>query len=115
MVTPTWLNGADCAAAVPAVSVEANNKATNTFVFTDASLLSWISSCLTMRKRQPAIHFKPSRAFRAKKGKASLFLAMDYCPGFPPTSSADYKRGKAAGTRLVLTDAAVASDRVGAT
>src|SRR6266571_7072883 len=46
MVTPIWLNGAGCAAAVPAVSVKANNKATNTFVFTDASLLSWISRCL---------------------------------------------------------------------
>jgi hypothetical protein len=40
------LNGAGCAAAVPAVSVEANNKATTTCVFTDASLLSWISSGL---------------------------------------------------------------------
>jgi hypothetical protein len=38
MVTPISLNGAGCAAAVPAVSVEANDKATNTFVFTDASL-----------------------------------------------------------------------------
>src|SRR3982074_273138 len=71
MVTPIWLNGAGCAAAAPAVSVEANNKATNTFVFTDASFLSWISY-----------------------------------PGFAITRSVDYIGGKAAGTRLVLTDAA---------
>jgi hypothetical protein len=43
MVTPTVLNGAGCAAAMPAVSTEASNKPTNIFVFTDASLLSWIS------------------------------------------------------------------------
>ena len=43
MVTPTALNGAGCAAAVAAVSAEASNKTTNVFVFTDASLLSWIS------------------------------------------------------------------------
>jgi len=42
MVTPVWLNGAGCAAAVPAVTAEASNKATNIFVFTDATLLSWI-------------------------------------------------------------------------
>ena len=40
MVTPVELNGADCAAAVPAVSAEASNKATNILVFTDASLLT---------------------------------------------------------------------------
>src|SRR2546426_5586853 len=66
MVTPIWLNGAGCATAVPAVSVKAINSVTNTFVFTDASLL--ISSCLTMRERyQPAV--KMSRAFGAKKGE----------------------------------------------
>src|SRR2546422_792415 len=66
MVTPIWLNGACCATAVPAVSVKAINSVTNTFVFTDASLL--ISSCLTMRERyQPAV--KMSRAFGAKKGE----------------------------------------------
>ena len=50
MVTPTALNGAGCAAAVPAVSAEASNKATNIFVFTDASLLSWISKLLDLRE-----------------------------------------------------------------
>src|SRR3970040_1752320 len=42
MVTPISLNGAGCAAAVPAVSAEAHNKTTHMFVFTDASLLSCI-------------------------------------------------------------------------
>src|SRR5260221_12576765 len=42
MVTPTSLNGAGCATAVPAASVDANNKAANAVVFMDASLLSWI-------------------------------------------------------------------------
>src|ERR1700680_2314331 len=107
MVTPIWLNGAGCAAAVPAVSVEANNKATNTFVFTDASLLSWISSCLTMRERQ-SVHFKPSRAFGAKKGKTSLFLAMDCCLGYLLQFRGLYG-GKAAGMRLVLTGAVVST------
>src|SRR6266478_4768779 len=66
MVTPIWLNGAGCATAVPAVSVKAINSVTNTFVFTDASLL--ISSCLAMRERyQPAV--KMSRAFGCKKGE----------------------------------------------
>jgi hypothetical protein len=37
IVTPTSLNGAGCATAVPALSVEANSNATNTFVFMDAS------------------------------------------------------------------------------
>jgi hypothetical protein len=37
MVTPTSLNGAGCAAALPAASVEANNKATNAVVFMDVS------------------------------------------------------------------------------
>ncbi len=40
MVTPASLNGAGCATAVPAVSVDASNKAANTVVFMDASLLS---------------------------------------------------------------------------
>src|SRR5215472_16081510 len=39
IVTPISLNGAGCARAVPAVSVKANNKATHTIVFMDASLL----------------------------------------------------------------------------
>src|SRR5438552_1538654 len=66
MVTPIWLNGAGCATAVPAVSVKAINSVTNTFVFTDASLL--ISSCLAMRERyQPAV--KMSRVFGCKKGE----------------------------------------------
>jgi hypothetical protein len=53
---------------VPAVSVEANNKATNIFVFTDASLLSRISSCFAMREPHQPV-FKVSRAFGAKKGE----------------------------------------------
>src|SRR6202790_2154200 len=44
MVTPTALNGAGCAAAVPAISAEANNKAANIPVFMAASLLGWIAS-----------------------------------------------------------------------
>jgi hypothetical protein len=43
MVTPVSLNGAGCAAAVPAASVDANNNAANTLVFMNASLLSLIS------------------------------------------------------------------------
>src|SRR5262249_18279595 len=42
MVTPTSLNGAGCAAAVPAVNIKTTIKATNTFVFTDSSLLRWL-------------------------------------------------------------------------
>src|SRR5258708_7519841 len=42
MVTPMSLNGAGCAAAPPAASVDANNNAANTLVFTEASLLSSI-------------------------------------------------------------------------
>jgi hypothetical protein len=38
IVRPISLNAAGCAAAAPAVSVDANNNATNTFVFMDASL-----------------------------------------------------------------------------
>jgi hypothetical protein len=38
---PDLVERGRCAAAVAAVSVEASNKATNTFVFMDASLLSW--------------------------------------------------------------------------
>ena len=45
MVTPISLNGAGCAAAVPAVSVEANNKAANTIVFMDASLVALVFYC----------------------------------------------------------------------
>src|SRR5258708_32115177 len=72
MVTPVALNGAGCADAVPAISVEANNKATNIFVFTDASLLSWISRCLAMRERhQPVPNL--SRASRAKNGEDASF------------------------------------------
>jgi hypothetical protein len=40
MVKPISLNGAGCAAAVPTVSVDANNRAANTVVFMEASLLS---------------------------------------------------------------------------
>ena len=40
MVKPIPLNGAGCAAALPAVSVDANNKAANAVVFMEASLLS---------------------------------------------------------------------------
>jgi hypothetical protein len=40
MVTPTSLNGAGCAVALPAVSDDASNNATNTAVFMNASLLS---------------------------------------------------------------------------
>src|SRR5713226_10259231 len=72
MVTPVALNGAGCADAVPAISVEANNKATNIFVFTDASLLSWISRCLTMRDRhQPVPNL--SRALFAKNREDASF------------------------------------------
>jgi len=41
MVAPAWLKGAGCADALPAANAEAHNIATNRFVFTDASLLSW--------------------------------------------------------------------------
>jgi hypothetical protein len=39
MVSPISLNGAGCERAVAAVSAKENNKTTNVFVFTDASLL----------------------------------------------------------------------------
>src|ERR1700719_2196505 len=39
MVTPASLNGAGCALALPAASVEANNNAANMLVFMDSSLL----------------------------------------------------------------------------
>src|SRR5678815_3730726 len=39
IVSPASLNGAGCAAALAAVRLDANNNATNTFVFMDASLL----------------------------------------------------------------------------
>src|SRR5215471_1452952 len=48
-VTPVALNGAGCAAAVPAINVEANSKATNPLFFTGPSL----DLCLAMRKRRP--------------------------------------------------------------
>jgi hypothetical protein len=38
MVTPASLNGAGCATAVPAASVDASTKAANTVVFINASL-----------------------------------------------------------------------------
>jgi hypothetical protein len=84
MVTPIWLNGAGCATAVPVVSVEANSKATHTFVFTDASLL--ISSCLAMRERyQPAV--KMSRAFGAKKrGRSREWKARRQCRNLSGTA-----------------------------
>src|SRR5882672_5746374 len=82
MVTPVALNGAGCADAVPAISVEANNKATNIFVFTDASLLSWISRCLAMREHhQPVPNL--SRASRAKNGEDASFAAK--CERFTGT------------------------------
>jgi hypothetical protein len=40
MVTPTSLNGAGCATALPAASVDANNIVANAVVFMVASLLS---------------------------------------------------------------------------
>jgi hypothetical protein len=40
MVTPTSLNGAGCATALPAINVEANSNATITFVFMDVSPVS---------------------------------------------------------------------------
>src|SRR5215470_17547044 len=43
MVTPASLNGAGCAAAGLAASADANNRAVNTVVFIDTSLLSRIS------------------------------------------------------------------------
>src|SRR5712671_8032749 len=64
MVTPTALNGAGCAAAMPAVSAEASNKTTKVFVLTDASLLSWISKLVDLREHSAV--FKVSRAFAVK-------------------------------------------------
>src|SRR6476661_3773259 len=65
MVTPTALNGAGCAAAVPAISAEANNKAANIPVFTAASLEL---DCQLLAMRGP---YQPlpnlSRAVGAKK------------------------------------------------
>jgi hypothetical protein len=42
MVTPVALNGAGCAAAPPAMNVEASNKAANILVFMTTSLVLWI-------------------------------------------------------------------------
>src|SRR5262245_10665174 len=68
MVTPSSLTGAGCAAAMPAVSVEANNKDRITRIFTEASLSSWIAGCSTMRDcDQPS--FKLSRAFGTGHGR----------------------------------------------
>src|SRR4029077_16340366 len=65
MVTPTALNGAGCAAAVPAISAEANNKAANIPVFTAASLEL---DCQLLAMRGPYQPLpKLSRAFGAKK------------------------------------------------
>src|SRR5258706_9561482 len=68
MVTPVALNGAGCATAVPIVRVEVNNNATKIFVFTAASLLSWIASCLAMRERYLPVGKLP-RASPAKNGE----------------------------------------------
>src|SRR5579859_5181567 len=62
MVTPTALNGAGCAAAVPAVSAKASDKATDILVFTDASLLSWIGT------PSPYSTISPPRSFRRPAG-----------------------------------------------
>jgi hypothetical protein len=51
MVTPTSLNGAGCAAAVPAASVDASIKAANALIVITASLLSLNLSLLTGEKR----------------------------------------------------------------
>src|ERR1700730_1713950 len=81
MVTPISLNGAGCAAAVPAVMLDANNKATNTVVFMDASLLSWIfllTDAMRSERSQPA--FKISRTLRCLKGKLSPFTLLNAQP-----------------------------------
>ena len=72
MVTPAALKGAGCADAALMASVEANTKATNIFVLTDSSLLSWISSCLELRDRcQPAT--KLSARWVLKKRKMAVY------------------------------------------
>src|SRR3989442_714344 len=69
MVTPTWLNGAGCATAVPAASVKASNIAINTFVFTDASLLSWISVSWRCLNAISADYTESIRIIRAIRGE----------------------------------------------
>src|SRR6266550_1958517 len=68
MVTSVALNGAGCAAAVPNVSVEANNKAANMLVFTAASPVELDCQLLAMREPiSPAC--KLTRTFGAEKGE----------------------------------------------
>src|ERR1700704_3822156 len=45
MVTPVALNGAGCAAAPPAINVDASNKAANILVFMTFSLLDDSGAC----------------------------------------------------------------------
>jgi hypothetical protein len=56
MVTPTSLNGACCAAAVPAISADVNNNAMIPFVFTEASLSSLNRFVQCAFKREPPPH-----------------------------------------------------------
>src|SRR6266853_4815225 len=82
MVTPAVLNGAGCATAVLAVSAVASNKATNIFVFTDASLLSWISK-LPDQARTLSPHLKYHAPSVLKRGMYSIPLSSR---SLPPTS-----------------------------
>src|SRR5262245_60982648 len=94
MVTPTSLNAAGCALALPAASVDASNRAANAVVFILASLSSPVirRSVQTLSARgdarkQDEAGFLPTRAIKrtpipgcrqrkAPHGEASISLSM---------------------------------------
>src|SRR5882762_5615811 len=76
IVTPMALNGAGCAAAVPAVRVDASNKAANRFVFTECLpefLLLTGDAKRTLSGRGKGRKLRPAESFpQPKRGDFSL-------------------------------------------